>query len=907
MGAFWVERQAFGIYLYQYVFFDSRYYEHVNHYEPVDSQYLDFVRSKVPGDWITRRVGVWFYVEPSAGVVPKEGFKIHVSATPKTALAVLEKILPALVRANVLFKITVDSRFLGVLTSKSFPRGSSGKFVTIYPRDFHQFTVLIDELAVLTDSCVGPYILSDKRYKQSKVVFYRYGGFRERYERNCYGERIPVISCGSNRSIEDVRSAVCTFPDGIADPFPREESGAQQQNGPILLHDRYRIDGAIILSNAGGVYRATDLFDGSAVVLKEARPHIGIDFLHTEDAICRLRNERDILQRLSGLDCVPRLVEYFTQWEHEFLVTRFVPGFLLPSYQTQEDVGLFTARLPTCATVQRFAEIFLTLTENLIAAVEACHREGVIVGDLAPQNVIVDPISLKVTLVDFGGSYVSGHKANSRAFTPGFASPESIAGSPLSFADDSFALRKLVLSIVYPVQAIAGLSPVSERRLLKGITESYCLPSSVARFVDGLADVERGLSVQEIRQTIPVLDANASVQAAPVNVGSLSEIQDVIRGISAHIRRTAECERSDRLWPADYRIFSSHPLCLAYGAIGIALFLQDTEEGIPEYATSWIVSCRIEAQASPVGFFNGLAGIAWGLWLLGFYDRALEVSELIAKSEPPDLVADVYYGIAGIGLSELFLWHATSDRRHLDRVCQIADRLCANAQVSARGKCWPHPDGIAYNGLAHGGSGIALFLLRAYEATGEVRYKATADAGLEHVIAEASIREGCIAWTRFPGDTFLWPYWRSGTAGIGCVLLRFFALTRDNRYRDLALGAARYLSNRYTISAGRFNGLTGIGEFFVDVHDYLQDQESLVDAWAIAKRVLLFKIEKASGICFPGEDLMRISNDFGSGAAGVGSFFLRLVQQNSHSYLDGLRSQRDSSTSPVVRGEAPAR
>ena len=29
MGAFWVERQAFGIYLYQYVFFDSRYYEHV--------------------------------------------------------------------------------------------------------------------------------------------------------------------------------------------------------------------------------------------------------------------------------------------------------------------------------------------------------------------------------------------------------------------------------------------------------------------------------------------------------------------------------------------------------------------------------------------------------------------------------------------------------------------------------------------------------------------------------------------------------------------------------------------------------------------------------------------------------------------------------------------------------------
>ena len=38
---------------------------------------------------------------------------------------------------------------------------------------------------------------------------------------------------------------------------------------------------------------------------------------------------------------------------------------------------------------------------------------------------------------------------------------------------------------------------------------------------------------------------------------------------------TADPDRTDRLWPADARVYDTNPLNLVYGAAGIALFLDE--------------------------------------------------------------------------------------------------------------------------------------------------------------------------------------------------------------------------------------------------------------------------------------------------------------------------------------------
>ena len=78
-------------------------------------------------------------------------------------------------------------------------------------------------------------------------------------------------------------------------------------------------------SNGGGVYLGRDTRTDEQVVLKEARPHAGLDAAG-RDAVTRLAHERDMLERLAGLDSVPELLDYFTLGEHHFLVQEFIDG-----------------------------------------------------------------------------------------------------------------------------------------------------------------------------------------------------------------------------------------------------------------------------------------------------------------------------------------------------------------------------------------------------------------------------------------------------------------------------------------------------------------------------------------------------------------------------------------------------
>ncbi len=752
---------------------------------------------------------------------------------------------------------------------------------------------------------MGPYILSDKRYKDSKVTFYRYGCFAENYQLNGYGEQVSYITCGTGQRIDDIRTAFCLFPEGVTDPFQESTIGAAQQNEQILLRDRYRIEDAMSFTNAGGVYRATDLSDGSAVVLKEARPYVGADVAYTGDAISRLERERDILEKLKGCECIAQIVDYFTEWEHDFLVTKYVTGFPLPSFQSQEHIGLLTARVATAETIERFSQTFMTLSKNLLAAVETCHGAGVVIGDLAPQNVIANPETLAVMLVDFGNAHMEGDREICRAFTPGFVLPHVMAGACPTFDDDHYALRRLLCSIIYPIQSLSVISEVPEVRLLRAVMRDYRLPAHTKLFVQGLIEAPLGWTIKEIEHRYSSEKTAATDRTQPEENVDTERLTEVIDRIASYIEFTASPERTDRLWPADYRGFAAHPLCLAYGALGISLFLQAAEKDIPQETHEWIQSRPLDPETTAPGFYTGLAGIAWGLWLSGSHERAAGILRRLANLQTQHLIDDLFYGAAGIGLSQLFLWYSTQEDTFLDNARQIADRLCANAQITEQGRCWPHPDGIPYNGLAHGGSGISLFLLMAHEATGDPQYRANALAGLEHVIAQASDSEGCLAWARFPGDAYLWPYWRSGTAGIGSVLLRFFALTRDDRYRELAIKTARYLFNRYTLVPGQFNGLSGIGEFFIDMYQQTRDPQYLEQAWGIAKRLLLFRIEKPEGICFPGEELMRISNDLGTGAAGIGMFLLRLIHLSPNPFLDGFEYDNFSASAASARTMKP--
>src|SRR5205823_13542919 len=117
-----------------------------------------------------------------------------ISATSGNAQQILGAVIDTLLKkGETAFKFVVDRAMLSLINSKVWPRGGSGKFITVYPRDNRAFLELIEDLDRATRTLTGPYILSDHRYKESRVVFYRYGGIKMNVALNIKGERVAVL------------------------------------------------------------------------------------------------------------------------------------------------------------------------------------------------------------------------------------------------------------------------------------------------------------------------------------------------------------------------------------------------------------------------------------------------------------------------------------------------------------------------------------------------------------------------------------------------------------------------------------------------------------------------------------------------------------------------------------------
>lgn len=71
--------------------------------------------------------------------------------------------------------------------------------------------------------------------------------------------------------------------------------------------------------------------DKKKVIIKEARPKSGLDGQKV-DALEIQKMEFDTLLKLSKVDGIVNILDYFTHWKHSFLVEEYVDGIDLDSW-----------------------------------------------------------------------------------------------------------------------------------------------------------------------------------------------------------------------------------------------------------------------------------------------------------------------------------------------------------------------------------------------------------------------------------------------------------------------------------------------------------------------------------------------------------------------------------------------
>jgi tRNA A-37 threonylcarbamoyl transferase component Bud32 len=849
----------------------------------------DFEHAKrpCPSGWRQRDSGDWRMWSPRGAQLPDQGWKVHVSATLDGADMVLGVAADFCVAHGLVFKFVPRRRLLLLRNSKYADRGSSGKFITIYTRDDAELEFVLTNLGKELAGQAGPYILSDLRWDEGPM-FVRYGGFVPRFCVDDKGQRRLALVRPDGVLVPDRRGPSFTVPEGVE--LPGFLTAALAQRNSVTTGEMpFQVRRVLHFSNGGGVYLGRDIRDDGQVVLKEARPHAGLDS-HGVDAITRLRRERDILGRLDGVEGVPRVLDYRRVGDHEFLIMPFVEGTGLnnemvarhPLFNPAPDGQLrMSALIEYVGWVHGVCGRVETIVDEL-------HRRGVAHGDVHIHNIMVAPDDT-ITLLDFEVAHdpdAADAGAGPGLRSQAFGAPASIRG----FGIDHYATGCLRVALFLPLTTLAALHPSKIRDLIAAITHQF--------------PVDRGFFEPVLRlitpDDTPATNASPSTPASaaavsprsvaaplwtpesqppqeiggswPPLLGETGAWPSLRQMMATAIHASATPDRGDRLFPGHTAQFGARGvggLGLAHGAAGVLYALAVTGvERRPEHET-WLIDAALNHPGRDrdalAGLYDGLHGVVFVLHHLGHHDRARDVLERCQPSHPQRLGTSLYDGLAGVGLCLLHIADTTGDTaagEQAEHIGEVLLQRLGRVEDVATLSGGRHPRA----GLMHGSSGPAVLLLRLYEHTGDTVYLDHAEVTLRQDLRRC--RPGADGALKVDEGHRRMPYLSDGGIGIGIALAQYLHHRPDPELRAAAEAIHRSALSRYFAQPGLFHGLAGIVYVLAQPdqpttpeHTGLLDQQT--------RRLGLYSIPYHGGLAFPGEGLRRLSMDLATGTAGV--------------------------------------
>jgi len=155
----------------------------------------------------------------------------------------------------------------------------------------------------------------------------------------------------------------------------------------------YIIEEAIARSGFGATFRATRIDDGKPVLIKQMLDQSSYDQFKGE-LLKSFKREAKFLRKIKH-PAFPRGHEYFERNKSFYLVMDFING--------KELAKAVEEHRKTQNNVEDGLIVYLGV--EIADALEVIHNQGYIYRDLKPQNVMLDGISSRVKLIDFGTLY----------------------------------------------------------------------------------------------------------------------------------------------------------------------------------------------------------------------------------------------------------------------------------------------------------------------------------------------------------------------------------------------------------------------------------------------------------------------------------------------------------------------
>jgi len=157
-------------------------------------------------------------------------------------------------------------------------------------------------------------------------------------------------------------------------------------------------------------------------------------------------------------------------------------------------------------------------------------------------------------------------------------------------------------------------------------------------------------------------------------------------------------------------------------------------------------------------------------------------------SSSPVPYAGLYSGTAGVGTAFLNLGIYLENDEYLQYARGAADWLTENMAVRQTGGAWN-----SSNDIISGAAGTGLYLLKAAEYFNDGAYLNAAMKAGDHLISLGIEDAPGVKWKAFAQTTKIYPNFSHGTSGIAYYMARLYQLTGEKRYLDAALSGAEWL------------------------------------------------------------------------------------------------------------------
>jgi serine/threonine protein kinase len=818
------------------------------------TEYVVIARSLIPqdGTWSVSDFAdlplPWVQMNPFDAAIPAQGWKLHISATVKSAEEVLLRAIPILVAQHCPFKFARGRRAVADLNEGKVGLSQIGKFITVYPNDDRHAVVLAQLLDEATARLEGPQIPSDFSLRPNGLVHYRYGGFRLNTTIVATGEAISTIVSERGELIPDRRLPFPHRPSWIDDPFVRAGIVTKSSDRSPLINGRFLVTATLSQSPRGAVHTSVDIDLAQRCVVKQGRRQ-ALARLDGLDARDRLRHEAAVLEDLRGIRHVPGLIAVVTTADDDdvFLAMSELAGRTLDATIRERAVD---GRLFAPSEIAEFGS-------HLARLVGEIHDRGYVHRDLKPRNVIVTA-DLTPQICDFdaaaraesvGSLYVLG--------TLGYMSPQQADGEPPRFSDDVYSLGAVLYSMATGMdlaEAPNGMSPLNrpmqllnpripgtiagaiERALAYDPAER---PNSAAAFAEMLSDTAWASLVVAERVPAP------TTELSETSVGTaLKALANRLTGIVATVpdmRRPTTVPHRD--------IYGGRAgLLLALVELAHCLDADELTHAIRVESVRLLAE-PLESRVS-AGLYTGEMGVSVALLQAGrklrdeMLIQAAEERSFALKNQPFES-CDLINGAAGRARAHLAMWAATAAPRQLASATAAGEWLLQNAEPaldSGDALAWRTEQvgrrdvGRRSPGYGHGAAGIADVLLDLYEATGRDEYLRAsrgATRWIESLALPALSDDSGSAWPRFEGDERGVLTWCYGAAGIGRMLLRSAAANLTDSGTELAerAGTAVAAGTRW-MGMTQCHGLAGSLELLLDLGAATKDSRWLLESAA---------------------------------------------------------------------------